>query len=40
MAVLGERCWSLPRWLSWLPGRRLPAGSPAAGVPREPAPVR
>jgi hypothetical protein len=25
--VLGERCWYLPRWLSWLPGRRLPAGS-------------
>ena len=40
MSLLGERCWSLPRWLSWLPGRRLPAGSPAAGVPREPAPIR
>ncbi len=26
MALLGERCWYLPRWLSWLPGRRLPAG--------------
>jgi putative drug exporter of the RND superfamily len=21
MAVLGDRCWYLPRWLSWLPGR-------------------
>jgi RND superfamily putative drug exporter len=21
MALLGERCWYLPRWLSWLPGR-------------------
>jgi len=23
MTLLGERCWYLPRWLSWLPGRRL-----------------
>jgi putative drug exporter of the RND superfamily len=23
MALLGERCWYLPSWLSWLPGRRL-----------------
>jgi putative drug exporter of the RND superfamily len=22
MSLLGERCWYLPRWLSWLPGRR------------------
>ena len=22
MSVLGERCWYLPRWLAWLPGRR------------------
>jgi putative drug exporter of the RND superfamily len=21
MAVLGDRCWYLPRWLSWIPGR-------------------
>jgi putative drug exporter of the RND superfamily len=21
MALLGERCWYLPRWLSWLPGQ-------------------
>jgi putative drug exporter of the RND superfamily len=26
MSLLGERCWYLPRWLSWLPGRRLPIG--------------
>ena len=25
MALLGERCWYLPRWLRWLPGRRLDA---------------
>jgi putative drug exporter of the RND superfamily len=30
MALLGERCWYLPRWLSWLPGRRLPASAPVA----------
>src|SRR5215472_1092692 len=28
MSLLGDRCWYLPRWLSWLPGRRLPAGPP------------
>ncbi len=22
MALLGERCWYLPRWLQWLPGAR------------------
>jgi len=22
MSLLGERCWYLPRWLSWLPARR------------------
>jgi uncharacterized membrane protein YdfJ with MMPL/SSD domain len=21
MSLLGDRCWYLPRWLSWLPGR-------------------
>jgi RND superfamily putative drug exporter len=26
MSLLGERCWYLPRWLSWLPGRRVPIG--------------
>jgi uncharacterized membrane protein YdfJ with MMPL/SSD domain len=33
MTLLGERCWYLPRWLSWLPGRRLEARTAAAGVP-------
>src|SRR6266487_3259458 len=28
MAVLGERCWHLPRWLRWLPGLRLEAPAP------------
>jgi uncharacterized membrane protein YdfJ with MMPL/SSD domain len=42
MTMLGERCWYLPRWLSWLPGRGLKAISAAAGpaaagpVPSEP----
>jgi putative drug exporter of the RND superfamily len=31
MALLGERCWYLPRWLSWLPGRRVAEGSPGNG---------
>ena len=39
MSLLGERSWYLPHWLSWLPGRRLDAGSPAATVAREHAPV-
>jgi RND superfamily putative drug exporter len=38
MALLGERCWFLPRWLSWLPGRRLAAVSPAAESPTMDAP--
>ena len=42
MSLLGERCWYLPRWLSWLPGRhleapgdpgRLGAAAPAAELP-------
>ena len=42
MSLLGERCWYLPRWLSWLPGRRLEApgdpgrlgaAAPAAELP-------
>jgi len=44
MSLLGERCWYLPGWLSWLPGRGLEAGSAATGpavagsaVPSEPA---
>jgi putative drug exporter of the RND superfamily len=31
MSLLGERCWYLPRWLSWLPGRRS-AGIEPAGI--------
>jgi putative drug exporter of the RND superfamily len=32
MALLGERCWYLPRWLRWLPGRPTaqPASTPVA----------
>ena len=26
MTLLGDRCWYLPRWLQWLPGRPLDAG--------------
>jgi hypothetical protein len=33
MTLLGGRCWYLPRWLSWLPGRRLDG---AANHPRQP----
>jgi putative drug exporter of the RND superfamily len=32
MALLGERCWYLPRWLSWLPGRRIEGRTAVAGV--------
>jgi RND superfamily putative drug exporter len=32
MALLGERCWYLPRWLSWLPGRREAARLVAAST--------
>jgi len=36
LALLGERAWYLPRWLSWLPGRTLACeGTPAP--PRSPA---
>ncbi len=27
LALLGERAWYLPHWLSWLPGRHAPAAS-------------
>jgi hypothetical protein len=41
MALLGERCWYLPRWLGWLPGRTArPAPTPvsaSADVRRVPA---
>jgi putative drug exporter of the RND superfamily len=34
MALLGDRCWYLPRWLSWIPGRAALAapGPRHAGV--------
>jgi uncharacterized membrane protein YdfJ with MMPL/SSD domain len=41
MALLGDRCWYLPRWLRWIPGRTAPAPAPGprhAGV--TPAKVR
>jgi RND superfamily putative drug exporter len=28
LALLGERSWSLPRWLGWLPGRGIAAIPP------------
>jgi len=46
LALLGERSWSLPRWLGWLPGGgardgvAVPAGpAPAGPVPAGPAPI-
>ena len=50
LALLGERAWYLPKWLSWLPGRSLacesaptpppPASAPGTQVPSAtPAPV-
>ena len=39
MAVLGERNWYLPRWLSWLPKPSGPAsigGPPGASLPAPP----
>jgi len=33
MSLLGERCWYLPSWLSWLPGRRLDAGQRVPHIP-------
>ena len=30
MARLGDRCWYLPRWLSWLPGKRAAAAVTSA----------
>ncbi|HEY2305314.1 MAG TPA: MMPL family transporter [Streptosporangiaceae bacterium] len=29
MTLLGDRCWYLPRWLSWLPGRTSADPAPA-----------
>ena len=39
LALLGERSWSLPRWLGWLPGggARYGAGVPAGPAPAGPA---
>jgi putative drug exporter of the RND superfamily len=28
MALLGDRCWYLPRWLRWLPGDKLTGSAP------------
>jgi hypothetical protein len=34
MTLLGDRCWYLPRWLSWLPGRTpASSGSTKSGRP-------
>jgi RND superfamily putative drug exporter len=37
MTLLGDRCWYLPRWLRWLPGR--PAGPGAAPLAAADAPA-
>jgi putative drug exporter of the RND superfamily len=37
LALLGERAWYLPAWLSWLPGRTLACEQPAEP---EPDPIR
>jgi uncharacterized membrane protein YdfJ with MMPL/SSD domain len=40
MALLGDRCWYLPRWLRWLPGRpqeETPGPEAAGCVIRAPA---
>jgi putative drug exporter of the RND superfamily len=41
LALLGERSWYFPRWLEWLPGRRLESSGaePLASAPATP-PVR
>jgi uncharacterized membrane protein YdfJ with MMPL/SSD domain len=39
LALLGERSWTLPRWLGWLPGRgiaAIPAPASTAPAPAEP----
>ena len=33
MALLGDRCWYLPRWLRWIPGRPPALPQAAAGAP-------
>ena len=39
LALLGERAWYLPRWLGWLPGRRLLCHEQAAAAAPGPGPV-
>jgi uncharacterized membrane protein YdfJ with MMPL/SSD domain len=34
MALLGDRCWYLPRWLGWLPGRNAQVARIAPSGPR------
>jgi RND superfamily putative drug exporter len=34
MALLGDRCWYLPRWLGWLPGRPAQLAQVAPSSPR------
>ena len=37
MTLLGDRCWYLPRWLSWLPGRTSADPGPTKSKPTAPA---
>jgi RND superfamily putative drug exporter len=37
LALLGDRAWYLPSWLSWLPGHRMADEQPQ---PQLPEPVR
>jgi putative drug exporter of the RND superfamily len=39
LALLGERAWYLPGWLSWLPGKSLVSESLPDSVPAEPEPA-
>jgi hypothetical protein len=41
LALLGERSWQVPRWLSWLPGAGVPAerDGAAAAAPARPGEV-
>jgi putative drug exporter of the RND superfamily len=36
MALLGDRCWYLPRWLRWLPGRTAQTASTAVAPSADP----
>ena len=33
MTLLGDRCWYLPRWLSWIPGRASTAPATTKSIP-------